>query len=127
MRVLYAASIEKPQKAKGLKGIYKLIIYVYARLFSRRKLVKRLNDGMIKLNEKYHSEYMGVVWGRTYFTTWEMSNTEKVDFEGYKIYSPGNPKECLTRDFGDYMKLPPKEEQILRHGLVCYYKNEKEN
>lgn len=40
------------------------------------------------------------------------------DFEGYQFPIPKNYDEVLTRNFGDYMKLPPKSEQYPHHNIT---------
>ena len=39
----------------------------------------------------------------------------KTDFEGLQVNIPAGYKEYLTRVYGDYMQLPPKEKQITHH------------
>ncbi len=41
-----------------------------------------------------------------------------VDFEGHLFPAPKNFHEVLTRNFGDYMKLPPEEERKPHHGII---------
>ena len=74
---------------------------------------------MKKLNEN-PTKRLGVAWDRAYFSVQEMENCEEVSFDGYKVFAPQNPHGILTRGFGDYMKLPPEEERVLKHGLECY-------
>lgn len=39
----------------------------------------------------------------------------KVDFAGHQFYMFKNCEETLKMVYGDYMKLPPKEEQVCKH------------
>ena len=39
-------------------------------------------------------------------------------FEGYQIPVPSKYKEYLTMVFGDYMKLPPQEDQVPKHNTA---------
>ena len=41
--------------------------------------------------------------------------TTELEFEGEMFPVPANYKYILTYMYGDYMQLPPKEEQIGRH------------
>ena len=43
------------------------------------------------------------------------------EFEGYKLYGPEDADNYLKGVYGDYMKLPPKEQQVLTHNY--YYIN----
>lgn len=45
-----------------------------------------------------------------------------MDFEGEHFWGPRNYDSLLKADFGDYMKLPPKEERIPHHISKIYYK-----
>ena len=42
----------------------------------------------------------------------------KIEFEGYKLVSPKDYDRYLKEEFGDYMKLPPKENRVSGHKLV---------
>ena len=46
--------------------------------------------------------------------------TSEVDFEGHKFLAPKNPDRVLTTHFGDYMKLPPEDQRVIKHQLECY-------
>lgn len=43
------------------------------------------------------------------------------DFEGRKYMILCGYDEYLTNLYGDYMKLPPKEQQVLRHNFLAYW------
>ena len=40
-----------------------------------------------------------------------------LDFEGHKLWGPQNYDKVLSILFGDYMKIPPKEKQIVHKPL----------
>lgn len=42
----------------------------------------------------------------------------EVPFENISISIPAGYKEYLSRDFGDYMKLPPEEERVSGHDMA---------
>ncbi len=42
----------------------------------------------------------------------------ELEFEGHMFPAPRKYDEILTRSYGDYMSLPPKDEQIPHHGIV---------
>ncbi len=43
-------------------------------------------------------------------------------FVDREFYIPGNYDYYLSRLYGDYMKLPPKEERVARHEIEIYWK-----
>ena len=43
-----------------------------------------------------------------------------VEFEGHKLYAPKHYHEILTIIYGDYMKLPPIEQQRAEHCMEAY-------
>jgi len=45
-------------------------------------------------------------------------DTIEWEFEGHMFPVPKNYREVLTRNFGDYMKLPPEEERYPHHGII---------
>ncbi len=45
-----------------------------------------------------------------------------VDFEGRKFPAIKEYEKMLVSDYGDYMKLPPIEQQVNYHGFIAYYK-----
>lgn len=58
------------------------------------------------------------VWPKSYF-----ENTIDVPFEGIMFKAPKNYDEILRREYGDYMKLPPKEKRISHHYSDIFWKN----
>ena len=51
----------------------------------------------------------------------EGSNVEYHIYEGKKYRIPHNYDVCLRKNYGDYMSLPPKEEQV-GHPQIAYWK-----
>jgi lipopolysaccharide cholinephosphotransferase len=69
----------------------------------------------------YESTYTGHVWGMLM----RKRNCHAECFSGYiefpfedtAMRCPKGYDEYLTKLFGDYMKLPPKENRVLKHGI----------
>ena len=51
---------------------------------------------------------------------------KKVPFEDLEVNVPANNHEFLTKVYGDYMKIPPKEQQINHMPLVIDFGEEQE-
>ena len=47
-------------------------------------------------------------------------NRIKLEFAGYEFYGPKDYDAYLTGMYGDYMKLPPKEQRI-KHKIEAYW------
>ncbi|MBR5643788.1 MAG: LicD family protein [Salinivirgaceae bacterium] len=49
----------------------------------------------------------------------DMFPLSEVEFEGHKFYAPGNPDAYLKNIYGDYMKMPPKEQWRIHAKFIC--------
>ena len=45
----------------------------------------------------------------------EWFGNQKIPFEDIEVNAPIDTDAYLTAMYGDYMKIPPKEQQIVRH------------
>lgn len=55
---------------------------------------------------------------RMYFPREWFENVAYMDFEGYRMPVPADVDGYLKITFGDYMQLPPVEEQVARHNAA---------
>jgi len=46
-----------------------------------------------------------------------------LEFEGHMLRAPIGYRTVLTNLYGDYMKLPPKEQQVIHHTNKAYWKD----
>lgn len=100
------------------------LIKTYSLLIGRNYYAKKYS----KLLSKYHicddnnilfpwrypvlGNYCGI------FPYEDFSDSILVDFEDTKIYVPINYDDYLTKDFGDYMTLPPIEKRVSVHNVA---------
>ena len=59
-----------------------------------------------------------------YDKTWYASSTD-VEFEGHMLKAPCGYDQILTKMYGNYMQLPPEEQQVTHHKNEVYW-NERE-
>ena len=55
------------------------------------------------------------VWKREW-----LENVETGNFEGKEFMIPNHYHEILTSDYGDYMQLPPVEQQVSHHDFKLW-------
>ena len=41
-----------------------------------------------------------------------------IEFEGHRVMSPNLPEKYLEQMYGDFMKFPPPEQRVGRHGII---------
>ena len=79
---------------------------------------KFINKRYMKSATKYNDRQ--TEWVSCFFGTTPMENSmkrseifplTKKKFEYLMVNVPGKNHDCLTRKFGDYMQIPPKEKQ----------------
>lgn len=81
-----------------------------------RKQLREMEEEIVTFQGKslfgygYSPKFEREIFNREWF-----SDTVEFDFEGLKVKLPVGYHEMLTKQFGDYMQLPPKEEQRTHH------------
>lgn len=103
-----------------ITNIKRNVAFHFAKLFNTKKLITRMNADFVKLNER-KSNLVGLAWAFAWMFE-DYQSTSEVTFEGHTFLAPKNPDRVLKTHFGDYMKLPPESERVLKHTLVCYKK-----
>lgn len=103
-----------------ITNIKRSFAFHLSKLFSTKKLITKMNYDFVKLNEN-KSNLVGLAWAFAWLLEDYQSTTEVI-FEGHTFLAPKNPDRVLKTHFGDYMKLPPENERIIKHTLICYKK-----
>ena len=77
-------------------------------------------------DKKSHSKYVGLICDVNVYTSEVMersiwSEYQPISFEGKTFIAVKDTDSYLTCLYGDYMKLPPKEQQIPKHDFEAIY------
>lgn len=113
------------------RKIIKRPVFLYAKMVGKDKFQNSIETYMMKHKLDYDSsEWVGdLVWlsggakeilKREWLDAYEMAPFEQYEFRVPKMYDP-----VLKQTYGDYMKLPPKEQQIGHHYYKAYRKGER--
>ncbi len=123
--IIYVAGQKRMAKARNfLRNIPKFIFFVITRFTNINKLIAKID----KLAQKYdfnNSEIVScsVIESWSHFNKSDYTNPIPHKFEDDEFSIPQNYDEHLHSYVGDYMKLPPKEEQIGHHFYKMYKKD----
>lgn len=104
-----------------LKTGSKLILAIYCG-DKRKKKIRKLECALRNVKDgKEILDYFGqdvTLFGAiTYDKKW-FAEPKKVEFAGYLFSAPTEPEKYLAKRYGDFMKLPPLEEQKHHHSYV---------
>lgn len=108
-------------KTSNEYGIGKNLTITMAHIFEPEKVMKKLE----KISRKYdfqHSDYVKSYMGMVIYNKEDFEKLILADFETEKFYIPKNYDRILKMAYGDYMKYPPKEQQIPHHVMDVYYR-----
>ena len=104
----------------------RLGMYVISRFADPKKLLRRVDKE--NLSHPFDSSsYAGCVSGsyreQEIMTRDTFDHYIDVDFEGSQLKAIRDYDSYLTKHYGDYMKLPPKEKQETHHTYKAYRKD----
>lgn len=129
LNVYKSLLIAKVRPVKVVHGLPKKILMFFLKILllpvSIHKIVLRFIRSVIK-NHNSNSEYVAMILG----TSFSMNNIFKRDlwkeystisFEGRTFMTVKNIDAYLKLAYGDYMQLPPKEQQVPKHDFEAIY------
>lgn len=113
-------------KHHKLEHIIKIIISKFLFFVSVKKL-NEIEEKVMMTYSKNNTGYMASMAGRYGFEretkpNWMYGKPTLTEFAGRKYFVPEHIHEFLTINYGDYMKLPPKEEQQANLNYFVYVK-----
>lgn len=84
------------------------------------------NIQQVIMHKRPNSKYVGLVCDVSVSESEIMersiwSEYQQLSFEGMKFVAIKDTNSYLTTIYGDYMKLPPKEQQVPKHDFEAIY------
>ena len=108
---------------KGIKKVLYNIGYFTAGLIKKETLIKVWERNAFKYSKCKNGTYVnfsGVNWSlmKADFFEEELAEMVEVPFEDSRFVIPKGYDSILKKCYGNYMELPPKEQQVPKHGVV---------
>ena len=127
LRLLSWKCISHDKKVGWLHKVIQLLAKAVLFVVPVHVLVRKLEYDVKKYSYR-DANYVGhlvtkAMWGSDIKPKELFSFPIKHKFEECEFFVPGQVEAYLTQEYGDYMKLPPKEKQIAKHDYVAYWKN----
>lgn len=100
---------------------------VLSSFWSRDRLIKKLNNFRPLKEDGSFTKYVGMINGiysggeESIFDSEWFNGTVEVEFEGRHYSANTGYDAFLRRFYGDYMKLPPAEQQVSHHVFKAWY------
>lgn len=103
-------------KIGKLSGARHQILVVFLSIFPK-KFLMNMQKSLMKLNKDNDSEYMVALAGTYGYQKETMKRdifipTKEIQFENTMYFGMNKPDKYLSRLFGNYMELPPKNKRI---------------
>jgi lipopolysaccharide cholinephosphotransferase len=117
---------KKRESVEGNFYIYRLKYYLRKIFFPSRKALISEYEKLFLSYPFYSSKYAGAITGiygiKEHMDAKVFKKFILLPFENHNFYGIADYDAYLTKHYGDYMKLPPKEKQISHHGFKVYWK-----
>lgn len=125
-RLLSWKRISTHKKVGVTHKIYQIVAKTLLSPFPISFFVNKLDKNVQRYSYE-NSVYAGhlvtkALWGNDTKPKDLFESSVKHKFETAELCIPKDYDKYLTLEYGDYMKLPPKEKQIARHDFVVYWK-----
>ena len=103
------------------KTLLKMLAFYICRFVNTQKVIRKLDN---ELQQNKESNLLAVPWdnnGNGFYKN-DIYQNQKVKFETAFLYISKNYDSILTKMYGNYMQLPPKNQRINKHNLYCWYR-----
>lgn len=100
----------------AMSGATRAVARVAKPFLSLNRLIAKNN----KIYARTKGEYLrdtSMFKEHLYLKTEEMDDLKKTAFEDMEVYICENAHEILTRNYGDYMQLPPEDQRVSVHNF----------
>lgn len=84
---------------------------------NHRTVVLKMMKALIPFNKVYGSNYQQNPRMGAFITKEELATLIRVPFEDTEVWAPVGYHSFLTRQFGNYMQLPPENKRITNHDV----------
>ena len=105
-----------------IKNILTYLGKLFLSIISIRSILKLMNKNARKHNFKDSEKVCSFFSTQPIFDRELFETYHYAIFEGHYFRVPKNFHKVLSIEFGDYMKLPPVEERVLKHHAKVWYK-----
>ncbi len=126
-KLLILKRLQVSKDRKWYKNLPVRMGHVILALFSYNYLIKKIEkiaktyNGMVECNRL--GDISVFSYGmREVFDLKDFQPEGKIEFEGKMYNCPGKYDVVLSKMYGDYMKLPPKEKQVSHHVYHAYWR-----
>ncbi|MCR4874150.1 MAG: LicD family protein [Clostridia bacterium] len=109
------------------KNLQVVAAKIMAKFYGFKKLSNTVNTLAQTYNydeSKYIASFIDEVGERRIYPKEAYDEVVYLDFEDMKLPAPAGYDMVLTKFYGDYMTLPPKEKQVLTHDYKAYVKED---
>lgn len=107
----------------------KWLKWSFRKLYGARRILKKL-DRVCRTYSPKDAKMVGCICDgyrlRDMMPAEVVKETTELCFEGHMLKAPAGYLQYLEKLYGDYQKLPPKEQQVTHHGFQAWWKNEEQ-
>lgn len=105
---------------RAIATIAKVILSLYSDT-RRTRTIRRLEDRLSSVRGPEILDYFGqdvsLLTAISYPKEW-FAEPSKLEFEGFLFNGATEPDKYMKKRYGDYMKLPPIEDQVVHHTYI---------
>ena len=123
--IQYSARTEWRKSNSKIKNLVRTCVFTISRYINTEKLVRKVNRDLQKLCLDGQTEMVSIPWdfkGKAFLKK-DIYRVKRVEFENIMLNISEAYDDILSKIYGDYMRLPPEEERVNKHGIECYYKS----